>query len=206
VEPAAQSDSALCLYGVVRARAFRGRRAVEVPGVSRIPYREIEAVVRAVPFVELEVEQHALREHQRVVESTMRRASVLPFPFGVVFRDRRELIRFLEEQYLAIDEALSFVEGRWEVRVHMGVRGGEEAAPELRDLASHVYAELRRLAHAAQPMPPDDGRIFSAAFLVARTAWVEFVERGEDLAAADARLTLDITGPWPPYDFVRLVR
>jgi hypothetical protein len=88
----------------------------------------------------------------------------------------------------------------------MGVRGGEEAAPELRDLASHVYAELRRLAHAAQPMPPDDGRIFSAAFLVARTAWVEFVERGEDLAAADPRLTLDITGPWPPYDFVRLVR
>ena len=35
--------------------------------------------------------------------------------------------------------------------------------------------------------------------------WVEFVERIEDYGAHHPSLTFDVTGPWPPYDFVRLV-
>jgi hypothetical protein len=196
----------LYVYGVQRGRAFHGPRGESIPGLTRVRYRELEALVRPVPFSLPEPDDSALRQHQRVVEGAMRRGTVLPFPFAVVFRERRDLIRFLEEQYLAIEEALSFFEGRFEVRLHVGVRDVDPVPPELRELAAHVYAELRRIAHAAQPMPPRDGRIMSAAFLVARGGWVEFVEHGEDLAAADPRLTLDVTGPWPAYDFVRLVR
>jgi hypothetical protein len=47
-------------------------------------------------------------------------------------------------------------------------------------------------------------RLLSAAFLVERTAWIEFVDRAEDLASAHGEITFDITGPWPPYDFVRI--
>lgn len=206
MEASPRPNGALYLYGVVRARAFRSPRRGE-GGLVRIRYRELECVARHAPFQQVEADESALREHQRVVESVMRRTTILPVPFGVIFRDRRELIRFLEEQYLALDEALSVLDGRWEVRVHVGVRNTEEeVAPELRDLAAHIYAELRRMAHAAQPIPPRAGRLLSAAFLVQRGGWVEFVERGEDLAATDPRLTLDITGPWPPYDFVRLIR
>jgi hypothetical protein len=198
---------ALYLYGVLRVRAFRAPlRESGATGTTRVRYRELEAIVRAAPFAQVNYDEETLRMHQRVVEDTMRRTTVLPFPPGVVFRDRRELIRTLEDQYLVMDEALSFLEGHWEVRVHMGVRGDDEASPELRDLAAHVYAELRRMAHAAQPLAPRERRLLSAAFLVPRGVWVEFVERGEDLAATDPRLSLDITGPWPAYDFVRLVR
>ena len=198
---------ALYLYGIVRSRGFRGSlRGVDVSGVNRVRYRELEAITRAVPFTMVTVDQSAVREHQRVVEGAMRRATVLPFPCGVVFRDRRELIRTLEEQYLVVDEALSFLEGHWEVRIHLTARGDEEAAPEIRDLASHVYAELRRMAHAAHPLAVRDRRILSAAFLVPRSAWVEFFDRAEDLAGTDPRLGIDITGPWPAYDFVRVTR
>jgi hypothetical protein len=62
------------------------------------------------------------------------------------------------------------------------------------------------MAHAAQPIVPRDQRILSAAFLVPRSAWVEFFDRAEDLAGTDPRLGIDITGPWPAYDFVRLTR
>jgi len=203
---AARAD-ALYLYGIVRSRGFRAALGGgAASGVTRIRYRELEAITRVVPFTMMTVDEAAVREHQRVVEGAMRRATVMPFPCGVVFRDRRELIRTLEEQYLVVDEALSFLEGHWEVRIHLTAGGDDEAAPEIRDLAAHVYAELRRMAHAAQPIAARDRRILSAAFLVPRSAWVEFFDRAEDLAGTDPRLGIDITGPWPAYDFVRLTR
>ncbi|MGQ0813916.1 MAG: GvpL/GvpF family gas vesicle protein [Gemmatimonadota bacterium] len=45
----------------------------------------------------------------------------------------------------------------------------------------------------------------SAAFLVDRASWVEFIERIEDFGAHHRRFTFDVTGPWPAYDFVRIV-
>lgn len=202
-----RSGSGLYLYAVVRSRAFRGPiRNVDSPELTRVRYRELEAIARTVRFALPAADEAALREHQRVVESIMRRGTVLPIPFAVVFRDRRELIRMLESQYLALDEALSFLEGHWELRIHMGVRGDDEPTPELRGHAAHVYGELRRMSHAAQPLQPRERGILSAAYLVQRSAWVEFVERAEDLASTQPGLILDVTGPWPAYDFVKLVR
>ncbi len=134
----------------------------------------------------------------------MRRGTVLPAPYGVVFRGRRALVRFLEDQYLALDEGLAFLEGHWELRVHAAPARGEEPSVELIDGADHVYAELRRSARAAIPFPRDEGRLLSAAFLVPRSSWIEFVNRAEDLVSARPSLTFDVTGPWPPYDFVRM--
>jgi hypothetical protein len=197
-----QRSDALYVYALTRSRSFR---ATTRPGVSRIRYRDIDAIVRPGAFA-AGLEASTLTEHQRVVEAVMRGATVLPMPCGVVFRDRRELIRWMEDQYLALDEALSFLDGQWELRIHMTLRGEQEAGADVVDLAAHVYAELRRIAHAALPLARTEGRLFSAAFLVRRSDWVEFVERAEDLVSVDSRLSLDVTGPWPAYDFVRIAR
>jgi hypothetical protein len=34
--------------------------------------------------------------------------------------------------------------------------------------------------------------------------WIEFMERADDLNNAHGEVAFDITGPWPPYDFVRI--
>lgn len=196
-------SDALYLYALARSRSFRTTLA---PAVSRIRYRDLDAIVRPAPFAVPVLEAEELSAHQRVVEACMRGATVLPMPCGVIFRDRRELIRWIEDQYLSLDEALSFLDGHWELRIHMNMRGGSDAGPEVVDLAAHVYAELRRIAHAALPLARSGRRLFSAAFLVPRTEWVEFVERAEDLVSADSGLALDVTGPWPAYDFVRIAR
>jgi hypothetical protein len=41
---------------------------------------------------------------------------------------------------------------------------------------------------------------------VERASWLEFMERANELNAAHPELNFDITGPWPPYDFVRIAR
>ena len=199
------SQQAIYFYGVARAKTWRGGRVGTVDGedVLRIRYRDLEALVRPVPYEVPRLEDQHVLAHQRVVESAMRRGTVLPAPYGIVFRGRRQLIRLLQEQYLVLDEGLSFLDGHWELRLHIAPAGGEPDA-ELGDLAMQLYSELRRHARAAVPFPAEGKRLLSAAFLVERSTWIEFMDRAEDLATGHAEITFDITGPWPAYDFVRV--
>lgn len=201
---AERSDRAVALYflGVTRSRSWRGARAAE--DVATVRYRDLEALVRPAPYETPALDEQALQAHQRMVESAMRRDTILPAPYGVVFRNRRHVIRFLEDQYIVLDEALAFLDGHWELRVHIEPAGGGEEAvtPELHELAMHLYSELRRFSRAAVPL--EAGELLSAAFLVDRTAWIEFVERADDMSTSNPELILDVTGPWPPYDFVKM--
>jgi hypothetical protein len=194
-------ETGFYFYGVGRTRGWRGRGEVEE--VLRVRYRDLEALVRPVPFRLPGLDVARVQSHQRTVEALMRRGTIVPAPYGVVFRDRRALVRFLEDQYLALDEGLAFLEGHWEMRVHAVPQGTEEVSPELEELAVQIYAELRRAARAAIPFPRDENRLLSAAFLVERGSWIEFVNRADDLVAHSG-LSFDITGPWAPYDFVRM--
>jgi len=199
---------AVYLYAIVRARSWRGRRIRQAAATDlvHVRYRDLEALVRAVPYEQPADGQEALRDHQRVVEAAMRRGTVLPLPYGIVFRGRRSLIRLLQEQYLVIDDALSFVDGAWELRLHVTAASPAESPAELGDLAMQCYTELRRHARAAVTLPRETAgkRVLTAAFLVERTGWIEFVERADDLGGAHPELAFDVTGPWPPYDFVRV--
>jgi hypothetical protein len=196
---------AMYFFGVTRAKTWRGSTdSRNDDRIQRIRYRDIDALVRPVPFELPPLDQEHVLAHQRAVESAMRRGTVLPAPFGIVFRSRRHLIRLLEDQYLVLDEGLSFLDGHFELRLHVSALPGQPDE-ELGDLAMQVFAELRRFARAAVPFPREQERLLSAAFLVERSAWIEFVERADDLGTAHPELSFDITGPWPAYDFVRVI-
>ena len=203
---ASHKPKGLYLVGVQRAKSWRGRQgAVGDDALVHVRYRDLEALVRNVIFELPELDPDAVQNHQRAVESAMRRGSIVPAPFGLVFHGRRPLIRMLQDQYLMLDEALSFLEGQCEVRLHLTPADGGEPDDELLHAATQVYSDLRRSARAAVPFPREGRRLLGAAFLVEKTSWVEFIQRAEDLTAAQGDLAIDITGPWPPYDFVRFV-
>jgi hypothetical protein len=207
VAPRLPAQQAIYFFGVTRAKTWRGGRVALVEGgdVLRVRYRDLDALVRAVPYELPALNDALVQAHQAVLEAAMRRGTVLPAPFGIVFRGRRQLIHLLQDQYLVLDEGLSFLEGQWELRLHMAASaGGDDVDLELSDLAMQLYSELRRHARAAVPFAAEGRRLLSAAFLVERASWIEFVDRAEDLASAHDQITFDITGPWPPYDFVRI--
>lgn len=196
--------SGFYFYGVVRSRGAWRQRGNERDEIVRVRYRDLEALVRSVPFRLPVMDAEHVQDHQRAVEQVMRRATVLPAPYGVVFRGRRAVVRFLEDQYLVLDEGLAFLEGHFELRLHVVPAAPGDPPAELEDLAVHAYAELRRFARAAIPFPRDGRRLITAAFLVERHAWIEFINRSDDLSSAHPELIFDVTGPWPPYDFVRM--
>lgn len=194
------------LYGVIRSGGWRTlRRSEPVEELTRIRFRDLEALADPVRFEVPGLSDAALQQHQRTVDLLMRAGTVLPLPFGVVFRDRRALIGFLQDQYLVLDEGLGFLEGHWELRLHLLVAEGERT-PELSDMATHIYSELRRNARAALPFRRQEGGLFGAAFLVERESWIRFVEKADDLVHSHPDLAFDVTGPWPAYDFVRLIQ
>jgi hypothetical protein len=200
-------DQALYFYGVSRARNWRGSRVGQVePGAAlmRIRYRDLDALVRPVPYDMPALDEAAVRSHHDVVEYAMRRGTVLPAPFGVVFRGRRQLVSMLQDQYLVLDEGLALLDGHWELRLHIVAAASVEPDLELSDVAMRLYSELRRSARAAVPFPAEGNRLMSAAFLVERNSWLEFMDRADELNVAHGEVTFDITGPWPAYDFVRI--
>ena len=146
---------------------------------------------------------HVTARHWEVHRALLA-GDVVPAPAGVVFTGDPEVAAFLAESYTTLRSALARVRGRWEYRLHVSL--SDAAFPETRalDLATHMYAELRRLARAAVPFPRDAPRVLSAAFLVERGASDAFRERVDQLSALNSALELDLTGPWPPYDFVHM--
>lgn len=199
------APSGYYLYGVTRARGWRLRGATGLPaGFRRVQFRDLEAIVEAAPFDLRELNHSALAAHQRAVGSVMCRCTILPAPPGVLFAGRRPLVKFLRDQYLSLVEGLAFLEGHWEFRLHIEPAsaesgGGTASGTDL------LYDELRHSSRAAVSFPQREGRLLSAAFLVERRHWIDFVEQAEDLGTGHPDLVLDLTGPWPPYDFVRLV-
>ena len=195
----------LYLYGITRSRSWRPAAQPEGEPIIKVRYRDLEALVRPVPYRIPELDEAALVEHQKLVDGTLRRGTILPAPFGLVFRGRRAIIRFLEDQYIVLDEGLSFLDNHWELRLHVARRDTGEEDPGLAELATHLYSELRRSARAAIPLRASGSRLLSAAFLVDRASWIEFIERTDDLEGSNPEVSLDVTGPWPPYDFVRIL-
>lgn len=201
-DPPAPLDG-LYLYGVIRTRGRRGRARADDDAVSSVRYRDLEALVRPAPYAIPAIDDAGLQDHHRALDAAMRRATVLPAPFGMVFHGRRAILRFLEDQYIVLDEGLSFLDGHWEMRLHIV---GDQEIGSVRHMASQLYSDLRRLARAAIPLPAEAPRLLSAAFLVEKNGWIRFVEESEDLNRAHPELVFDVTGPWPPYDFVDIQR
>lgn len=208
-EPQAAEQQGLLLHGVVRARGHE-RALAKLKGTAGdddlIEHRGMAALVRAVPYRVADWNRELIQQHSATIERAMRRATIVPVPYGIVFRDREHILDFLEDQHVAFDEALSFLDGTFEMRLHIQPSGRQPDVSEgdLADQAASFYTALRRRSRAAFTLPAEGRRVLSAAFLVSRADWVSFVEYADELDADHPEFQFDLTGPWPPYDFVRV--
>jgi hypothetical protein len=199
--------AALELYGVVFSDA--GGARVAVPGTDLVVVRELAAIVAPTPYVAAEAsEEHARSMGDQIAEYG-RRGAVLPAPLGVIFRSRQAVTRWLELHYVALSDALSFVDARVAGRVHVwrpGDPSEREVGSDLAAAAAEVLRDLRRSAVATVPLRTEEltGIVLSAAFLVDQELWKEFASRVTEQGSRVNDLRLELTGPWPPYDFVHM--
>lgn len=147
--------------------------------------------------------EHVTARHWEVHRALLR-GDVAPAPVGIVFDSADAVRAFLAESHAALHGALDRVAGRWEFRLHVGVTEQGLARQMALDLSTHIYAELRRISAGAMTLAPAAGGVLSAAFLVERSGSAAFQDRAEVLGHLNGALALDLTGPWPAYDFVHM--
>ncbi|HWJ15195.1 MAG TPA: GvpL/GvpF family gas vesicle protein [Gemmatimonadaceae bacterium] len=180
-------------------------------GVSLMPFRDLCAVVSDQgSFVLDDASPSEVARHRSIVDAVFQRAPVVPAPVGVVFRGTDVLKRWMELHYVSLSGALEFVEDRVAARVHISRAdakpGDEEAGADLAANATEAFRALRRNAVASLPLRLEKvtGLMLSASFLVERDLWKDFLRAVQEQHEAHHKLRFEITGPWAPYDFVRM--
>jgi hypothetical protein len=243
------------------------------PGVERerevelVQEGELVALVSAVPLSEysddrlrehlndIEWVERVARAHERVLDQTLERATILPLRLCTLYRDQEGVRRMLcEQQRLLLDE-LSELEGRreWGAKVFLDqdrlvatlVEVPEAQAPEgeaaeagggrsagaaymaalgrarqasdrLQEFGDSVVEEIHGQLEAvadkarANPLqrPELHGRhehmLLNGAYLVSREHEQELARVADSLRErwSASGFQLELTGPWPPYNFV----
>lgn len=178
------------------------------PDTSLIAFRDLGAVVGDADSVPVDIGDPEIAQYHTVIDTVFSRRSVLPAPLGVLFRSEETLLRWMELHYVVLTEGLSFVDGRCQLRVHIvhDLKTAEASGADLSAIATESFRLLRRNAIAAVPLKGEPGtdEVFSAAFLVARDRVSEFADMASEEGKRRPELRVEISGPWPPYDFVRM--
>ncbi len=198
---------AVRLYGLTH---FDDHGAEPLPtGMQTVRVRDLVAIGGEAPFTPATADEATVASHHEAVESLFVERTLLPAPPGVTFRNTQALQRWMELHYVALSEGLAYVDDRVGARVHI-VRADRSAAgdagTDLAAAAAECMRALRRQAVAGLPLRTEHltGIVLSSAFLVERGSWNDFTGAVRRLGVDHTRFKVELTGPWPPYDFVRM--
>lgn len=198
--------TAFTLYGVALLDGTEHGALAEETDVVAV--RDLGAVVTPSQYQRIVPEERDLERHATVLQTVAQRHPVIPAPVGTVFRGRDALVRWMELHYHAMHEALTFLDGRTVARVHVVRRDAArpDEGTELAAAAAEIFKQLRSQAQAMVTLKTEHltGIVLSGAFLVERDRLAGFRSAVATAAKSHADLDVQFTGPWPPYDFVRL--
>jgi hypothetical protein len=205
----AQTAVGLRLYGVAAAESGQATSLAE--GTTLVHYRALAAIVEPSPYSVSTYGDDEMGTYVRVLEESHARSSVLPAPPGTVFQSQSTLMRWLELHYFTLTEALAVVEGHTAARVSITAHGNQEddSRKNLAGLAAESLRLLRSQATATVSLPAtdgddEDGVVARASFLIDAQRWQAFTDTVSAEATRLPGLDFRVTGPWPPYDFVRM--
>lgn len=208
--------NALRLFGVAAHDSTHHQSLAD--GTSLVPFRSLAAVVAPSRYSRVDLDEKEMNDYRRVLEEVQGNAAVLPAPPGTVFRSRDNLLRWLELHYFTLTQTMGAIEGHGQARLTItktigvdpsNATGDEskESAKQLLATASQSMRLLRGQAAATVSLPVGEKEtsiIAQASFLVDLEGWVGFAEMVEKEDQRQTDLDFHLSGPWPPYDFVRM--
>jgi hypothetical protein len=204
------TQSGLKLFAV--AAVENGNGDALAPDTTLVQHRGLAAIVEPAPYSSAKLEDADIERYAVVVEEAFRAAPILPAPLGTVFKSHGALSHWLELHYFTLTDALNVVEGHVSARVSIGPAATAKDAPAAKSIKA-LGAESLRLfrGHAAAtvmlPVTEDEskeGLVARASFLVPEEKWEAFQSAVSQEGKRQSALEVLLTGPWPPYDFVRM--
>jgi hypothetical protein len=201
----------LRLHAVTAVDPANHHQLLLAGGARPIVFRDLAAIVTdRDKFALDQATDESTNAHRAIVDAAFKTQTVLPTPVGILFRADNVLTRWLELHYVTLTDALSFVHDRVAGRVHVSRKDADddekEAGTDLAEAATEIFRLLRRSAVASVPLTTEQitGIALSGAFLVERDRWAEFMRAAGEASKSNEHLAIHLTGPWAPYDFVRM--
>lgn len=199
------STTALQLFGVIATHD--GHEGPLSAGTEVVTFRDLGAVVA--PCAYEAPGDAGLPHYRRVVESVFRQREILPAPPGVIFRSGDILGQWLELHYFSLLDALVFVEERAMARVTVcrapHRADGTSVDEAGNDVLQDAVRVLRRHAAATVGFGGEGHAALTAmSFLVQEDRWQLFTDLVHRESDRLTDHTLELSGPWPPYDFIRM--
>lgn len=201
---ASRPAEAFHLVAVVRGERRIRPRAASSEGLESARFRDLVVLLRRGPAQTGEAQEDDVLKHHGAVLNACGRGAAVPAPWGVVFPSVAAAASFLREQYVPLDRALGSIGDRREYRLHLALQDAADAEETLAVGRTQIYRELRRLARASLPLRPESPRTFTSAFLIDRGAADAFTDRVQEMRDLYPSIALELSGPWPAYDFVHL--
>lgn len=187
-------------------------------GTTVIPFRALAAVVAPSRYSRIVLDDAEMAEYTRILEEVQSVTTVLPAPPGTVFRSRDNLSRWLELHYFTLTQAMGAIEGHSQARLTitktLGADSQNATADEIKETSKQLLATaaqsmrvLRGQSAATIVLPLPEGEttvISQASFLVDVERWNVFSDLVRTEDERHTALDFHLSGPWPPYDFVRM--
>jgi len=205
----AQNTLALRLYGVAAVESGHANSLAD--GTTLVHYRALAAIVEPSAYAVSTLQDDEMAKYLAVLEEAQAHSAVLPAPPGTVFQSQPTLTRWLELHYFTLTEALAVIDGHAAARVSVTTQAkqGDDDRKSFAAMAADSLRLLRSQAAATVTLPradgdEEDGVLARASFLVDTQRWQAFKDMVSKEAERQGKLDFQVTGPWPPYDFVRM--
>lgn len=204
------SLTALKVYGVAAVDSAQTSSLADATNL--VHYRALAAVVEPSAYSNVTLDEKEMEHYLAILDEVTTHAAVLPAPPGTVFRSHGTLTAWLELHYFTLTEAMNVIEGHSAARVSIRTPATHEAGvaeKSFQALAAESLRALRGQAAATVTLPHADGDeaegiVARASFLIDSQRWTQFEEAVSVEAKRQSAVDFQVTGPWPPYDFVRM--
>ena len=204
------------LYGVAAHESTAGHTLAD--GTSLVQFRSLAAVVSPSRYHRVTVDEDEIAQYTRILEEVQSNTAVLPAPPGTIFRSRDSLMRWIELHYFTLTQTMSAIEGHGQARLTitktLGVDPSDATGAEAKESAKQIVATatqsmrvLRGHAAATVVLPAIEEEtliVSQASFLVELDHWTAFSDLVQKEDERQTALDFHLSGPWPPYDFVRM--
>jgi len=205
------ANDPVAVFGVVLAAGLDD--STTLGGCEVLIVRQLAAVLEGVSLGAPSDQLPQVSRYRAVVEQVFADRNIVPVPCGTIFRSRTSVARWLELHYSPLQDALDFVSDRATMRVRVGIGGSPATQAAAVSLDGHLWTILRGLksdAVAAVPVVSQADTASSSdhsaacAYLIERDTVDVFQRRVANLTTAEPLLRVDLAGPLPAYDFVKM--
>ncbi|MGQ0642363.1 MAG: GvpL/GvpF family gas vesicle protein [Gemmatimonadaceae bacterium] len=201
----------VAVFGVVTAAGLDD--GARLAGTEVLVVRQLAALVESTSLGMAPDQTQQVSRYRSVVEHIFSQRNIVPVPCGTVFRSRASVARWLELHYSPLQDALDFVSDRATMRVRVGTRASPATQAAAVSVDGHLWTALRGLkadavaavpvvAHADTTSASDHSA--ACSYLIERDAIDGFERQVASLTSASPHLRVELVGPLPPYDFVKM--